>query len=56
MRDTYGRFVPGVSGNPGGRPRGTNELRDMVRAMTPQKRAEAEAILSSAGATALEVS
>jgi hypothetical protein len=27
-----------------------------VRAMTPQKRAEAEAILSSAGATAMEVS
>lgn len=35
MRDAYGRFVPGVSGNPGGRPRGAYALREQVRAMAP---------------------
>jgi hypothetical protein len=36
MRDAYGRFVPGVSGNPGGRPRGAYALREQVRTMTPE--------------------
>ncbi len=36
MRDAYGRFVAGVSGNPGGRPRGAYALRQQVREMAPQ--------------------
>ncbi len=36
MRDAYGRFMPGVSGNPGGRPRGAYALREQVRAMAPE--------------------
>ena len=36
MRDAYGRFMPGVSGNPGGRPPGAYALREQVRAMAPE--------------------
>ena len=31
MRDQYGRFVPGYSGNPGGRPHKDESLTDVLR-------------------------
>ena len=36
MRDKYGRFLPGVSGNPSGRPCGTYGLRERARELTPR--------------------
>src|SRR5579875_2442311 len=36
MRDQAGRFLPGQSGNPGGRPRGGYELREMSRRLAPR--------------------
>ena len=35
MRDKHGRFLPGASGNPSGRPRGAYALREQVREITP---------------------
>lgn len=34
QRDAAGRFPKGVSGNPGGRPRGQREFAEMLRALT----------------------
>jgi hypothetical protein len=45
MRDKYGRFLPGVSGNPSGRPCGTYGLRERARELTPQVIQELFAIL-----------
>ena len=36
MRDENGRFVAGVSGNPGGRPRAVRQARDMIEALAPE--------------------
>lgn len=35
-RDTKGRFKPGTSGNPNGRPAVTAKIRDLCREMTPE--------------------
>lgn len=35
-RSQSGRFVKGVSGNPGGRPKTIEEIRDLARSYTPQ--------------------
>lgn len=41
-----GTIAPGVSGNPGGRPKGYAEFRDACRTRTPQALAALEAALS----------
>ena len=36
MRDKNGRFLPGISGNPGGRPREVGDAREMTRDHTEE--------------------
>ena len=36
MRNENGRFAPGTSGNPGGRPRMAKEARDLIEALAPE--------------------
>lgn len=35
-RDTKGKFAPGTSGNPNGRPKVAGKIRDLAREMTPE--------------------
>jgi hypothetical protein len=41
-RDGAGRFVKGVSGNPGGRPRGQREFAELLRSMTDDMQLQAQ--------------
>jgi hypothetical protein len=34
MRDKSGRFIPGISGNPSGRPREVGNVRELAREYT----------------------
>ena len=36
MRDKNGRFLPGISGNPGGRPQEVGDVREMARDHTEE--------------------
>ena len=36
MRDKNGRFLPGISGNPGGRPREVGDVREIARDHTEE--------------------
>jgi len=37
VRDKFGRFVPGHSGNPGGKPKGKPQIPDMLRRISKER-------------------
>ncbi|MEJ1156646.1 DUF5681 domain-containing protein [Prosthecomicrobium sp. N25] len=45
MRNSAGRFLPGSSGNPGGRPKTPEEVKEMLQALTPKAVKALEAAL-----------
>jgi hypothetical protein len=48
-RDEHGRFRPGCSGNPGGRPGVADEILDLARADSPDAYAKVKAIMQEDG-------
>lgn len=53
IRTEQGRFKPGVSGNPNGRPGGYAEFRDLCRSKSPQAVEALEGALTEGGPSAV---